>query len=324
MSALRFRTARIARVVIVLAAAAACSREPAAALPKAAFADALEQAELAALVDDEGHARRLFAEACRTGSPRACLSTAYYEHFGVGGAEDEVSAQARVKAHLPAVANACAAGIPADCRTQGLIADTSMVGNANRELAVHLFRKACDGGDSFGCHNLAVAYAQGRGVDADPARAAAYFGRACERRDRSPVLPSQSSYPRGWGCHRTTFERRPCDVGPAMPDLRLPAARRMRLAIRQNDGGLPRSSGGCRIGWSALPLSDAGDWQGAKGNAGLLGGDETACVVAEHRREHDLANRVEGEAVHAHANRRPAMPEHAARKDHDVQEGTRA
>jgi hypothetical protein len=51
---------------------------------------------------------------------------------------------------------------------------------ADWQRAIELSKKGCDGGDAFGCVNLASAYLNGEGVAQNDDRALSYFRRACE------------------------------------------------------------------------------------------------------------------------------------------------
>jgi TPR repeat protein len=47
-----------------------------------------------------------------------------------------------------------------------------------------LIGKACDAGGREACYNLALLYADGRGVTADPKRAAALYKKSCDAGDQ--------------------------------------------------------------------------------------------------------------------------------------------
>ena len=43
-----------------------------------------------------------------------------------------------------------------------------------------LYKKACDGGEMYGCYNLGTIYANGNGVEKDFSKAAELFKKACD------------------------------------------------------------------------------------------------------------------------------------------------
>jgi TPR repeat protein len=51
--------------------------------------------------------------------------------------------------------------------------------------AVELQAKACDLGDVASCVHAGLAFGCGNGVDADPKRAATYYGKACDGGERT-------------------------------------------------------------------------------------------------------------------------------------------
>jgi len=74
----------------------------------------------------------------------------------------------------------------------------------------------CDRGDSFGCFNAAVCFSSG--ADADPAKAASYFERACKLGDGESCHALAAAYRKGNGVPRDAarakaLEKQACDLG---------------------------------------------------------------------------------------------------------------
>jgi len=55
--------------------------------------------------------------------------------------------------------------------------------NGNKQKAINLFGKACDGGFIDGCYNLGIMYDNGDGVRQDKRKAKELFGKACDGGD---------------------------------------------------------------------------------------------------------------------------------------------
>ena len=55
--------------------------------------------------------------------------------------------------------------------------------NKEYDKAFESFKKACDGGDMRGCHNLGVMYEKGNGVEKDLGKAVQLFKKACDGGD---------------------------------------------------------------------------------------------------------------------------------------------
>ncbi len=74
----------------------------------------------------------------------------------------------------------------------------------------------CDRGDSFGCFNAAVCFSSG--AEADPAKAANYFDRACKLGDGESCHELALAYEKGSGVARNSgmakaLEKQACDLG---------------------------------------------------------------------------------------------------------------
>ena len=74
----------------------------------------------------------------------------------------------------------------------------------------------CDRGDAFGCFNAAVCF--NFGSDADPAKAASYFDRACKLGDGESCHELAVAYQKGNGVEKnvgmaTALEKQACDLG---------------------------------------------------------------------------------------------------------------
>jgi TPR repeat protein len=76
---------------------------------------------------------------------------------------------------------ACNGGNAGACRALGYTVDYGIGGAPDPARAAELYRQACDAGDSRGCHNLGLMFAEGRGVQrADPEQASALYTQACD------------------------------------------------------------------------------------------------------------------------------------------------
>ncbi len=92
--------------------------------------------------------------------------------------------------------------------------------------AAELFRRACDGGERKGCHDLGLMYFRGEGVAKDLHRAADLYKRACEAGGTGGCLDLGLMYLRGDGVPKdlnraADFYKRACDLGspPGCTDL---------------------------------------------------------------------------------------------------------
>jgi len=92
--------------------------------------------------------------------------------------------------------------------------------------AAELYRKACDGGERKGCHDLGLMYQRGEGVAKDLNRAAGLFKRACDAGGTGGCLDLGLMYLRGEGVPKdlnraADLYKRACDAGapPGCTDL---------------------------------------------------------------------------------------------------------
>jgi TPR repeat protein len=92
--------------------------------------------------------------------------------------------------------------------------------------AAELYRRACDGGERKGCHDLGLMYFKGEGVAKDQNRAAGLFKRACDAGGTGGCLDLGEMYSRGEGVPKdlnraADFFKRACDAGgaPGCTDL---------------------------------------------------------------------------------------------------------
>jgi hypothetical protein len=74
----------------------------------------------------------------------------------------------------------------------------------------------CERGDSFGCFNAAICFSSG--AEADPAKAASYFDRACALGDGESCHELAAAYGKGNGVTKDaarakTLEKRACELG---------------------------------------------------------------------------------------------------------------
>ena len=94
--------------------------------------------------------------------------------------------------------------------------------------AAELYRKACDGGERKGCHDLGLMYYRGEGMAKDLNRAAGLFKRACDAGGSGGCQDLGLMYSRGEGVAKDLTRaaglfKRACDAGiaPACTDLGL-------------------------------------------------------------------------------------------------------
>jgi TPR repeat protein len=92
--------------------------------------------------------------------------------------------------------------------------------------AAELYRRACDGGERKGCHDLGLMYFKGEGVAKDLNRADELFKRACDEGGTGGCLDLGEMYSRGEGVPKdlnraADFFKRACDAGgaPGCTDL---------------------------------------------------------------------------------------------------------
>jgi TIR domain/Sel1 repeat len=92
--------------------------------------------------------------------------------------------------------------------------------------AAELYRRACDGGERKGCHDLGLMYYRGDGVAQDLNHAADFFKRACDAGGPAGCLDLGLMYLRGEGVPKdlnraADLYRRACDAGapPGCTDL---------------------------------------------------------------------------------------------------------
>jgi TIR domain/Sel1 repeat len=92
--------------------------------------------------------------------------------------------------------------------------------------AAELYRKACDGGERKGCHDLGLMYYRGEGMEKDLNQAAGLFKRACDAGGTGGCLDLGLMYLRGEGVPKdlnraADLYKRACDAGapPGCTDL---------------------------------------------------------------------------------------------------------
>jgi TPR repeat protein len=92
--------------------------------------------------------------------------------------------------------------------------------------AAELYRRACDGGERKGCHDLGLMYYNGEGVAKDLNRAADLYKRACDEGGTGGCMDLGEMYSRGEGVPKdlkraADFFKRACDAGgaPGCTDL---------------------------------------------------------------------------------------------------------
>ncbi len=92
--------------------------------------------------------------------------------------------------------------------------------------AAELYRRACDGGERKGCHDLGLMYYNGEGVMQDLNRAAGLYKRACDEGGTGGCLDLGEMYSRGDGVPKdlnraADLFKRACDAGgaPGCTDL---------------------------------------------------------------------------------------------------------
>ncbi|MFB6263330.1 MAG: tetratricopeptide repeat protein [Bradymonadaceae bacterium] len=124
---------------------------------------------------DRSRAADLYRRSCSRGYPRACYKFGHLVETDRGAEGDDFRAAIYYRI-------GCTSGSPGACNALGIFFDEGKGGLSVRpEDAAELYRRACDRGDDYGCHNYAIALKRGRGVDRAPDRAKAYFEIACRR-----------------------------------------------------------------------------------------------------------------------------------------------
>ena len=114
---------------------------------------------------------------CDAGDSESCALLADAYALGNGLPKDQATAD-RISARVPELkGKACSGGDISACSDYGL--DVSSKDEKNAKTGVVYLKKACDGGDGFGCEWLAKHYAEGRGVAKDATKAKAFFKKAC-------------------------------------------------------------------------------------------------------------------------------------------------
>ena len=78
---------------------------------------------------------------------------------------------------------ACDGGEMLGCHNLGAMYQKGDGVEKNVKKAMDLYKKACDGGDMLGCSNLGSMYADGKGVEKDFGKAAELFKKACDGGD---------------------------------------------------------------------------------------------------------------------------------------------
>lgn len=158
---------------------------------------------------DEGLA--LLDTVCKSGDPTGCYGAGLVVNGDLGGPGD-------AEAAVPLFMRACDAGLAAACGKLGIayLEGEGVERDADRGLrmledacsrgdgtachrlgerhadaeepatAADFYRKACLAGEGIGCTHLGFAYAEGRGVEIDPASARDYFGRGCNAEVADP------------------------------------------------------------------------------------------------------------------------------------------
>jgi len=121
-------------------------------------------------------AAALFEQGCAKGDGLACVSLA---SLAVSRPAAGVKFQAGV--HIPVLDSACGGGDARACLNLGYVFDQGLDTRRDAALAAQFFTTACRRGQALGCSNAAVLYQDGtNGVGPNPARALAFFTRACE------------------------------------------------------------------------------------------------------------------------------------------------
>ena len=132
------------------------------------------------------------------------------------------TARAPAKPEAPAAHAAAPSTSAEDLFDQGL----SAYRGKQFSQAAELYRKACDGGERKGCHDLGLMYLRGEGMEKDLNRAAGLFKRACDAGGTGGCLDLGLMYLRGEGVPKdlnraADLYKRACDAGapPGCTDL---------------------------------------------------------------------------------------------------------
>ncbi len=115
---------------------------------------------------------------------------------------------------------ACA-HLPAACNDLGELYRLGHGADKDEAKAAHNYQLACDGGDQFGCANLAQALVTGAGIPKDEARGVQLFQRACDAKDVSSCFNAGVALDNGIGGRANRRQaasdyRHACDGGIAM------------------------------------------------------------------------------------------------------------
>lgn len=122
---------------------------------------------------DEARAAELFQKGCDGASTRACVGLGVAYAYGRGVAKDDVRAASLLK-------SPCSSGSALACRELANIYGNISSTARDDHKALILYLRACeDAEDLASCSSAATLVAAGRGIDADPARAAWLWTKAC-------------------------------------------------------------------------------------------------------------------------------------------------
>ena len=162
------------------------------------FELALAYMEGRGVAKNPGRARKLYRKACRADAPRACANLG------------SLLVNEDPKAAMKLFRRSCQLGLQETCCTYG-----SMLMERSRfKTAGPLLDEGCRGGHANCCDSLAPLLVSGRGVDADPDRAAKLFAKSCEGGDTRVCYNAGVAFTEaGLAPRGLTFLERACEGG---------------------------------------------------------------------------------------------------------------
>ncbi len=120
---------------------------------------------------------KLMEKACDLGDAMGCHDLGYRYMDGLGTARDQVRA-------LDVIGLSCEKGFPRGCGSLGTFYMMGVAeGGVDYAQAYELLQRGCAGLDGPSCSNLGYMIETGKGVAADPVRAAQFYIQACSKGD---------------------------------------------------------------------------------------------------------------------------------------------
>lgn len=135
------------------------------------------------VTEDDSRAAALYSDACDDGYPGGCGNLSFM-YQGNGLAREPILAAALYGRELTLLSQACEAGDAARCYEAGIAFDLGdpAAGDSSAKdpaRAAAFYQKACDAGSAQGCCEVAGKYESGIGVAKDDFRASDLYSKAC-------------------------------------------------------------------------------------------------------------------------------------------------